>query len=110
MSTYLCPSCQGRREVGVFPTFGDTACATSTTTCLTCGGTGSIGAPEPKTEWEYDATCERCGMGRRFALAVPPDQLDPIMVQMLAGQIGCPRAPRICGTLKLTEVQHEDVF
>jgi hypothetical protein len=59
MSTYLCPSCQGRREVGVSPTFGDTAFATSATTCLTCGGTGSIGP-----QWAYIAVCPYCGTER----------------------------------------------
>jgi hypothetical protein len=44
MSTYLCPSCQGRGSVGVIATFGFPH-ATSTTTCLSCGGTGAIGAP-----------------------------------------------------------------
>ena len=61
-----------------------------------------------KQEWTYDATCERCGLGRRFSLPTPPERLNPVMIQLLAGPIGCPRAPRICGTLKLKEVKYED--
>lgn len=107
-TTYLCPACQGRGYTGVYS--GEYAI--STTTCLTCAGKGSIGAPAPEqiTEWEYDATCPRCGMGRRFSLAIPPDQINPVTTQMLAAQIGCPRSPRICGTLVIKETPDNENF
>jgi len=44
MSTYLCPSCAGRGSVGVYSRTGGQVDAISTTTCLTCGGSGSIKA------------------------------------------------------------------
>ena len=56
MSTYLCPTCQGRGSVGVYSRTGGQVDAISTTTCLACAGTGSIG---PK--WAYVAICPYCG-------------------------------------------------
>ena len=100
----LCPACNGIGEVS----YASPDDIVTATTCLTCAGKGSIGPSPLKTEWTYDATCERCGLGRRFSLPTPPERLNPVMIQLLAGPIGCPRAPRICGTLKLKEVKYED--
>lgn len=48
------------------------------------------------------ATCPRCGIDGTFKMDAPFD-INPLTVQMLAPALGCPRAPRICGTLKLEE-------
>ena len=56
MSTYLCPSCQGRGNEAVYSNSGGARDIVSSQPCMTCAGKGSIGASEPKGY----ADCPKC--------------------------------------------------
>jgi hypothetical protein len=51
----------------------------------------------------FKANCERCGMDRKISLEEKHLPIDPVIEQFLAGYLGCPRSPRICGTIVITE-------
>jgi hypothetical protein len=58
----------------------------------------------------YIATCSRCGLdvGFRSPRLDAEWPFNPIVMQGLAEQLGCPRSPRICGTIKIKAMVKEN--